>query len=115
MTIVGIGVDTCDDRRVGDSPEYAKEWAIKEAVAKALGTGFGYCNVHHSEILVGHNGLGRPEVLLIGDTADRAKELGVTCHWVDIRVSVTYEAPYATAMCVIEKGKKDGTLSRSQG
>lgn len=117
MTIVGIGVDVCDARRFKRSTLFslgsrqtnmertrlAKEWAIREAVAKALGTGFKH-GVTGDRIYIGHNGLGAPEVMLIEGAADRLEELtGERQSHRCVHVSVTYEAPYATAMVVIEK------------
>lgn len=82
----------------GSRPEYfAGRWAAKEAVAKALGCGFGEkCSPSEIEILSGP--LGEPELYLSGAAAQRARELGVL-SW---SISLTHEKHYAAAMAVAE-------------
>ena len=126
--IVGIGVDLCDARRIERSIErfgatflnriyteneqahakaaakpalsYAKRFAAKEAVAKALGTGVRGFLFVDIEVISGH--LGKPEVLLHGGAQDvlRGKlHAGQRAH---IHLSLSDEVPYATAYAVIE-------------
>ena len=126
--IVGIGVDLCDGRRIERSIDrfgarfldrifteneqahakaaakpslsFAKRFAAKEAVAKALGTGVrGFLFV---EIEVVSGPLGKPEVLLHGAAQEvlRGKlQAGQRAH---IHLSLSDEVPYATAYAVIE-------------
>ncbi len=126
--IVGIGVDLCDSRRVEQSItrfgarfldrifteneqahanaaakpalSFAKRFAAKEAVAKALGTGVRGFFFVDIEVISGP--LGKPEVLLHGGAQDvlRAKlHTGQRAH---IHLSMSDEVPYATAYAVIE-------------
>ena len=126
--IVGIGVDLCDARRIEQSItrfgarfldrifteneqahanaaakpalSFAKRFAAKEAVAKALGTGVRGFFFVDIEVISGP--LGKPEVLLHGGAQDvlRAKlHTGQRAH---IHLSLSDEVPYATAYAVIE-------------
>ncbi|MDE7325177.1 MAG: holo-ACP synthase [Lachnospiraceae bacterium] len=74
----------------------ADNWAAKEAVVKALGTGFGKIAPAQVEVL--RDEKGKPYVLLHGQARSRAKELGITvCH-----VSISNEQEYAVAFVVAD-------------
>ena len=78
----------------------AKRFAAKEAVAKALGTGVRGFLFTDIEVISGH--LGKPLVILHNGAADRLQELlpdGKTAH---VHLSLSDEAPYASAYAVIE-------------
>jgi len=126
--ILGTGIDLCDARRIEASMtrfegrfldrifteneklhafaaakpalSFAKRFAAKEAVAKALGTGVrGFLFV---DIEVVSGPLGKPHVVLHGGAADVLRGLvpaGCTAH---IHLSLSDETPYATAFAVIE-------------
>lgn len=70
----------------------AKRFAAKEALAKALGTGF-TDGVHLSEIEVVHNSKGRPGLALHGTTRSLAERLGVR----EMHLSLADERHYAVA------------------
>lgn len=73
----------------------ASRFAVKEAYAKARGTGF--CqNVVPSEISVSKDGNGKPCVVLSGRTAEGTQGQRVN-------VSITHEAPLAIAFVTIEE------------
>lgn len=75
----------------------AKRFAAKEAVSKALGTGFrdGLALRH---ISVGHDDKGRPEIVCEGRALELMSELGITqCH-----VSLSDEIKYAIAFVTLE-------------
>jgi len=79
---------------------FAKRFAAKEAVAKALGTGVRGFFFTDIEVVSGH--LGKPHVLLHGGAADLLRSLlpeGRTAH---IHLSLSDEDPYASAYAVIE-------------
>ena len=76
----------------------AKRFAAKEAVAKALGTGFSG-GIGMRMICVGHDESGRPLVELSQVAKNRADELGVSASW----LSISDEKHYATAFVVMEK------------
>ena len=123
MRIVGHGVDVQNMRRVGPrladpdndwidatfteaeqagadaSPNteqyYAGRYAVKEAVAKALGTGFSD-EVCWLDVEVRRKASGAPEVYLSGGAAEVAKSLGVTA-WL---VSFSHSGEYAVASVI---------------
>ncbi len=74
---------------------YAARFAAKEAVVKALGTGFAD-GVSWSEIEVRRAKSGAPSVHLTGGAARRAAELGIT-HWL---LSLTHTKEMAGASVV---------------
>ncbi|MBO4409858.1 MAG: holo-ACP synthase [Spirochaetales bacterium] len=72
----------------------ASRFAVKEAYAKARGTGF--CDiVVPNEILTAREEDGRPCVVLCGKTLDNAPKAAV-------HLSITHEKPLAIAMVVLE-------------
>ncbi|MCI8726409.1 MAG: holo-ACP synthase [Hungatella sp.] len=117
--IVGIGTDLVEIARVEKACEkqaflsriYTQEerrqageralklsgdFAVKEAVAKALGTGFRKFMPVDIEVL--RDELGKPYVILHGEARRLSKELGVT----QIHVSISNEKEYALAYVVAE-------------
>lgn len=123
MRIIGHGIDIQDLRRVerllgnphsdwldgafteveqagADAPPnsvqyYAGRYAAKEAVAKALGTGF-TDDVTWLDIEVRRKPSGAPEVNLSGGAAEVANALGIT-NWL---VSFSHTADYAVASVI---------------
>jgi len=75
----------------------AKRFAAKEAVAKALGTGFS-AGIGMKMIAITHDDLGRPLIELSDAAKLRADELGVSASW----LSISDEKHYATAFVVME-------------
>ncbi|MGA9657778.1 MAG: holo-ACP synthase [Asticcacaulis sp.] len=126
--ILGIGIDLCDARRIASSMErfegrfldriftsaeqshaqaaarpslsFAKRFAAKEAVAKAMGTGVrGFL---FTDIEVVSDALGKPHVILHGGAVGILRGLlpqGKTAH---IHLSLSDEEPFASAYAVIE-------------
>lgn len=74
----------------------AKRFAAKEAVAKALGTGFRY-GMKLSDIGVIHDQAGRPGLSYSGVTALRVRERGVSAS----HISLSDERDYALAFVVL--------------
>lgn len=70
-------------------------WAAKEAVAKALGTGF--VDFGLSNIVITHDPLGRPLATLTEGAAALASGLGITNMWLSISHSLTYAVATAIA------------------
>lgn len=123
MRIIGHGVDIQDIRRVerhlsnphndwldgafteaeqtaadplpNTAHYYAGRYAAKEAVAKALGTGFTE-EVTWLDVEVRRNPAGAPEVHLMGGAADLADSLGIT-RWL---VSFSHSGDYAVASVI---------------
>jgi len=129
--IIGLGTDLCDirrvarvierhgerflmrvfteaerahaERRTGDARigTYAKRWAAKEAVVKALGTGFAQ-GVAHSQLGVVNRPGGAPTMVLTGAALKRLEFLTPPGMTTSIHVSLTDEPPYAMAQVIIE-------------
>jgi holo-[acyl-carrier protein] synthase len=72
----------------------AARWAAKEAVAKALGTGFG--PVNHLEVEVARDECGCPHVHLHGQAAALAQARGLNC-WA---ISLSHDGGMALAFVV---------------
>jgi holo-[acyl-carrier protein] synthase len=87
----------CDARGRGRIASYAARFAVKEAVAKALGTGFrdgvAWCDVE-----VVRDGERAPELALHGEAARMAECLGIA-RW---HLSLTHTATMAAAVVVAE-------------
>ena len=124
--ILGIGLDLCDIARAKAAIERPRflEWvyteaeraricaaselrrseiaaglfAAKEAVAKALGTGFSDFGPWDIEIMP--NDAGRPSCTLFGGALDRATQL--SGGGFGVFVSITHESGMAAAMAVVE-------------
>ncbi|MCW8923275.1 MAG: holo-ACP synthase [Gammaproteobacteria bacterium] len=75
----------------------AKRFAAKEAVAKALGTGFS-AGIGMKMIGIGHDASGRPLIELFELAKERADKLGMKVSW----LSISDEKHYATAFVVME-------------
>ena len=78
----------------------AGTFAAKEAVAKALGTGFAGFFADAIEVLP--DALGRPVCRLSGGALERAAELAGNGGF-RVWVSITHEAGTAAAMAILEK------------
>lgn len=87
------------------SPEthYALRFAAKEAVVKALGTGFSE-GIGVLDIEVRRNAKGRPFVVLRGAAKDIAKKRGV--RDIPLSLSYTHTEAVACAMAITESSKK---------
>ena len=82
----------------GESAEFlAKRFAVKEAAAKALGTGF-RDGMRFCEIAIEHNELGAPDLRLTGAAAARARAIGAARH----HVSISDERGLALACVILE-------------
>ena len=117
--VLAVGVDLVDIRRVaglaerygsrftgrvftsaekaecGDRPEsLAARWAAKEAVVKALGTGFGPVGFRDIELL--REDAGQPELRLDGKARALAEARGLS-SWA---VSISHDGDYAIAFVV---------------
>ena len=75
----------------------AANFAAKEALAKALGTGFRH-GVSFSDIEVAHDRRGKPHINLSGAAADFAKKIGVK----HIHLSLSHEKSHSVAVVILE-------------
>lgn len=71
-------------------------WAAKEAVSKALGTGFVGFSV--KDIEVRHTAQGQPQIILYNGAQKRSEELGIQ----NIHISISHESEQALAFAVAE-------------
>ncbi|WP_028022984.1 holo-ACP synthase [Enterovibrio calviensis] len=76
----------------------AKRFAVKEAAAKALGTGIA-CGVTFHDFDVSNDDLGKPIVTFSGVAKQRADERGVT----NILLTIADEKRYAVATVLLEQ------------
>jgi holo-[acyl-carrier protein] synthase len=74
---------------------FAGRLAAKEAVVKALGTGFSQ-GIAWGEVEIGRADSGAPAVVLSGQALEVAAELGVT-RW---HLSISHSAAYAVASAI---------------
>ena len=114
--IVGVGIDVCDVARLGERLEstpglrerlftegerdlpltnLAGRFAVKESVAKALGSP-GDLRWQEAEVVRLESG--QPELVVTGSCALRAEALGGT-HW---HVSISHDEGIATAIVLLE-------------
>lgn len=76
-------------------PKLAGRWAAKEAVVKALGTGFR--GITWREIEIVRHASGAPQVKLYGQAARQAASWG-NYQW---RLSISHERDYAIATAIL--------------
>jgi len=86
----------CFARGVHQSQSYAARYAAKEAVAKALGSGFRGGSLQEIEVI--NNSMGKPEIKLSGKFQTLAKEKGCT----NIHLSLSHVKEMAMAQVVLE-------------
>ena len=89
-------IDYCKKKRTA-SQNYAARFAVKEAFAKALGTGF-RGGIAFSEIEVLKDNLGKPEIILHGKTKLEYEKLTLS----KIHVSISHEKTHAIGMVMLE-------------
>ncbi|MBS3650675.1 holo-ACP synthase [Pseudaminobacter sp. 19-2017] len=127
--IIGIGSDLVDIRRIASSLDrygerfikriyteieqvkaerrrervatYAKRFAAKEAMSKALGTGMSR-GVFWRDMGVVNLPGGKPTMHLTGGAAERLKEMLPKGHRAEIHLSITDDHPLAQAFVIIE-------------
>jgi len=131
--ILGIGTDICDIRRIekllDDHPErfkaktftageqaycdskarpamcYAKRFAAKEAIAKALATDSSGA-LSWTDVSVKNDLSGRPTAILTGTAQYRLEAITPSGHTTKVQLSLSDEYPYATAFAVVEALKE---------
>lgn len=89
----------CRSRGVQQAASFAARFAAKEAVAKALGSGFAGGNIKDIEVIVGAGG--QPAIALHGSFAVLAGMRRVTAT----HISLTHTREYAAAQAVLEGGE----------
>lgn len=81
---------------------YAGRWAAKEAVSKALGTGFGEACAW-LDICILNNAAGAPVAELTGNAARTAEHIGME----KLHISISHEKNYACAVAVAEGASQE--------
>ena len=89
-----LEIDYCRSRRMA-TQHFAGRWAAKEAVLKALGTGWRR-GISWRDIEIRNGPGGRPLASLRGGTQEIAEKLGIRC----ILVSISHCRTHATAMAI---------------
>ena len=87
----------CEDR-ANSAESFAARFAAKEAVMKALGTGWAE-QISFKEICISSDEKGKPEIELLGATKAFADGLGVK----NIHLSLSHERTMALAFVVLER------------
>ena len=98
-----IEIDKAERRRPGGRhvDTYAKRFAAKEAMAKALGTGFNQ-GVYMRDIGVVNDEWGRPTLALTGGAQARLDALTPAHKKAAIHLTLTDEPPLASSFVMIE-------------
>jgi len=86
------------EQQAASYEHYAARFAAKEALLKALGTGWGNGGVHFNEIEIRNDAAGKPELHLVGNAAGRYDQLNIK----QILVSLSHVKSTAVAMVIIE-------------
>ncbi|MBO1924120.1 holo-ACP synthase [Thiomicrorhabdus sp. 6S3-12] len=91
--------DEWQDFSASQFPEsfLAKRWALKEAVAKALGTGIAQ-GVTFEQMTIAHHAGGQPYLILSGAAQERAQQIQAD-NW---QISVSDEKHYCVAFVVAQ-------------
>lgn len=89
-------IQYCEKKRHGRYESYAGRFAVKEAVMKALGRGWG-SKVGWLDIEVARARSGKPEIVLHDRTARLAEELGIRRWFVSITHTEQHGLAYVIA------------------
>ncbi|MFO0903784.1 MAG: holo-ACP synthase [Pirellulales bacterium] len=123
MNVVGIGTDIVESLRIAQMIErhqdlfltrvyttheiqycsarkaatqhYAGRWAAKEAVLKAIGTGWSQ-GIQWTDVEVRNNEGGAPRIVLAGVAAEIAKQMGID----EVLISISHCRTHATAFAI---------------
>ena len=88
------------DKRMNRAASYAKRYAAKEAMSKALGTGFRK-GVFWRDMGVINLPSGKPTMALTGGAAERLKEITPDGMKAQIELTITDEPPIAQAIVIV--------------
>lgn len=89
-------INYCENRKSQKYQSYAARFAAKEAVSKALGTGFSRM-VTLRGIEVVNSESGKPHIVFHGKTKDYFEKIG----GISVDISLTHTKDYATAFAVL--------------
>jgi holo-[acyl-carrier protein] synthase len=86
------------EQQVHSEEHYAARFAAKEALLKALGTGFMHGGIHFNEIEISNDATGKPLLRLTGNASSRYEQLQIK----QILVSLSHINTTAVATVIIE-------------
>lgn len=89
-------IEYCADRKAAIQ-HYAGRWAAKEAVLKALGTGWAHGILWTDVEVVNQQG-GKPDIVLDGKALEISQQLGIQNMLISISHCQDYATAYATAV-----------------
>lgn len=84
-------------KRKAANQHYAGRWAAKEAVLKALGTGWAH-GIQWTDVEVVNQQGGKPEIVLSGRAQEISESQGITAMMISISHCKGYATAYATAV-----------------
>lgn len=90
-------IDYCSKRRAA-TQHYAGRWAAKEAVLKALGTGW-VKGISWRDVEVRNEKGGKPIIALAGGARERCGQAGITEMQISISHCRSHATAYALAVC----------------
>ena len=89
------------DKRLNDVESYAKRWAAKEALIKALGLGF-RTRMRWKDICIYNTDVGVPKIGLTGESKKLLDKVTPINHVAKIHLSISDDYPWAHAMVLLE-------------
>jgi holo-[acyl-carrier protein] synthase len=90
-------IEYCE-KKANKFEHYAARFAAKEAFFKAIGTGW-MSGTAFNEIEIKNDESGKPELILLGETAITVNKKGI----IKISVSLSHLKTFASAVVIIEK------------
>jgi holo-[acyl-carrier protein] synthase len=87
-------IQYCSERKTADQ-HFAGRWAAKEAVLKALGTGW-IAGISWTDVEVVVEQSGKPHIELHGGAARKAEDLGIG----EVQISISHCKEYAVATAI---------------
>jgi len=101
-------IQYCQSRKLA-TPHFAGRWAAKEAVLKALGTGWRR-GISWRDVEIHNEPGGRPTVRLRGGARDVVEQLGIS----QMLISISHCRSHATAYALAEGDRKDDGFAASE-
>jgi len=87
-------IEYCSSRKAA-TQHYAGRWAAKEAILKALGTGWSR-GIQWRDMEIRNDGAGKPSVALGGGAREMCEQLGIA----ELLISISHCRSHATAFAV---------------
>ena len=94
-------IEYCSSRKAA-TQHYAGRWAAKEAILKALGTGWSR-GIRWRDMEIRHDAAGKPSVALGGEARELCERLGIG----NMLISISHCRMYATALAVAVAAERE--------